>query len=78
MPRFQEVAAAQPLTPGGGDLVAKRYSILQNLGRGSFGSVFLVQDAKAADGEKLCSITGSLGFRDVNKSKGVFLTMLKY
>ncbi|XP_006805679.1 serine/threonine-protein kinase Nek11-like [Neolamprologus brichardi] len=53
MPRFQEVAAAQPLTPGGGDLVAKRYSILQNLGRGSFGSVFLVQDAKAADGEKL-------------------------
>ncbi|XP_076745672.1 serine/threonine-protein kinase Nek11 [Maylandia zebra] len=53
MPRFQEVAAGQPLTPGGGGLVAKRYSILQNLGRGSFGSVFLVQDAKAADGEKL-------------------------
>ncbi|XP_030605996.1 serine/threonine-protein kinase Nek11 isoform X2 [Archocentrus centrarchus] len=53
MPRFQEVAAGQPLTPGGSGLVAKRYSILQSLGRGSFGSVFLVQDIKAADGEKL-------------------------
>uniref|UniRef100_A0A3Q1G3M9 non-specific serine/threonine protein kinase n=1 Tax=Acanthochromis polyacanthus TaxID=80966 RepID=A0A3Q1G3M9_9TELE len=55
MPRFQEVEGGQTSTPGGGsgDLVAKRYIILQSLGRGSFGSVYLVQDVKATDGEEL-------------------------
>ncbi|KAM7382807.1 hypothetical protein PAMP_002514 [Pampus punctatissimus] len=51
MPRFQEVESGQHL-PGGG-LVAKRYSVLQSLGRGSFGSVYLVQDTKATDEEEL-------------------------
>ncbi|XP_059196118.1 serine/threonine-protein kinase Nek11 [Centropristis striata] len=54
MPRYQEVESAQAPPPGGGGvLVAKRYSILQALGRGSFGSVYLVQDTKASDGEQL-------------------------
>ncbi|XP_037639507.1 serine/threonine-protein kinase Nek11 isoform X5 [Sebastes umbrosus] len=53
MPRFQEVESGQAPPPGSGGLVAKRYSILQSLGRGSFGSVYLVQDTKATDGEPL-------------------------
>ncbi|XP_033181470.1 serine/threonine-protein kinase Nek11 [Mastacembelus armatus] len=46
MPRFQELESGQPL-------VAKRYNILQSLGRGSFGSVYLVLDTRATDGEQL-------------------------
>uniref|UniRef100_A0A3P8TUF3 non-specific serine/threonine protein kinase n=1 Tax=Amphiprion percula TaxID=161767 RepID=A0A3P8TUF3_AMPPE len=55
MPRFQEVEGGQTSIPAGGSggLVAKRYNILQSLGRGSFGSVYLVQDVKATDGEEL-------------------------
>ncbi|XP_022617272.1 serine/threonine-protein kinase Nek11-like [Seriola dumerili] len=53
MPRFQEVESGQAPPSGGSGLVAKRYNILQSLGRGSFGSVYLVQDTRAADGEKL-------------------------
>ncbi|XP_070768054.1 serine/threonine-protein kinase Nek11 [Enoplosus armatus] len=53
MLRFQEVESGQAPHPGSGGLVAKRYSILQSLGRGSFGSVYLVQDTKATDGEEL-------------------------
>ncbi|XP_071326286.1 serine/threonine-protein kinase Nek11 isoform X2 [Trachinotus anak] len=53
MPRFQEVESGHAPPSGGSGLVAKRYSILQSLGRGSFGSVYLVQDTRAADGEKL-------------------------
>ncbi|XP_067366164.1 serine/threonine-protein kinase Nek11 isoform X1 [Channa argus] len=46
MPRYQEVESGEAL-------VAKRYKILQTLGRGSFGSVYLVHDNKATDGEQL-------------------------
>ncbi|XP_028984166.1 serine/threonine-protein kinase Nek11 isoform X3 [Betta splendens] len=46
MPRYQEAESGQLL-------VAKRYSIVQGLGRGSFGSVYLVRDHKATDGEQL-------------------------
>uniref|UniRef100_A0A8C4HFW5 non-specific serine/threonine protein kinase n=1 Tax=Dicentrarchus labrax TaxID=13489 RepID=A0A8C4HFW5_DICLA len=53
MYKFQEVGSGQAPPPGRGSLVAKRYSILQSLGRGSFGSVYLVQDNKATDGEEL-------------------------
>lgn len=53
MSRFQEVEAVQASTPADGGVVAKRYSILRSLGRGSFGSVYLVQDLKASDGEEL-------------------------
>ncbi|KAM6994315.1 serine/threonine-protein kinase Nek11 [Tautogolabrus adspersus] len=53
MLRFQEVESVQAPPFGSVGLVAKRYSILQSLGRGSFGSVYLVQDTKASDGEQL-------------------------
>ncbi|XP_054476886.1 serine/threonine-protein kinase Nek11 [Anoplopoma fimbria] len=53
MARFQEVQSGQATALSTRGLVAKRYSILQSLGRGSFGSVFLVQDSKATDGEPL-------------------------
>ncbi|XP_049902299.1 serine/threonine-protein kinase Nek11 isoform X1 [Epinephelus moara] len=53
MPRFQEVESGQAPPPGSAGLVAKRYSVLRSLGRGSFGSVYLVQDTKATDGEEL-------------------------
>ncbi|XP_028435618.1 serine/threonine-protein kinase Nek11 [Perca flavescens] len=53
MPRFQEVESGQAPPPGAGGLVAKRYSILRSLGRGSFGSVYLVRDNRASDGEQL-------------------------
>ncbi|XP_044062804.1 serine/threonine-protein kinase Nek11 isoform X3 [Siniperca chuatsi] len=53
MLRFQEVESGQAPPPGSGGLVAKRYSILRSLGRGSFGSVYLVRDTKATDGEEL-------------------------
>ncbi|XP_038595451.1 serine/threonine-protein kinase Nek11-like [Micropterus salmoides] len=53
MLRFKEVESGQAPPPGSCGLVAKRYSILQSLGRGSFGSVYLVQDSRAADGEEL-------------------------
>lgn len=46
MPRYQEAESGQ-------HLLAKRYDILQSLGRGSFGSVYLVRDHKATDGEQL-------------------------
>ncbi|KAM9353581.1 serine/threonine-protein kinase Nek11 [Symphorus nematophorus] len=54
MLRFQEVESGQAPPPGSGSgLVAKRYSVLRSLGRGSFGSVYLVQDSKASDGDEL-------------------------
>ncbi|KAF1388549.1 hypothetical protein PFLUV_G00091430 [Perca fluviatilis] len=53
MPRFQELESGQAPPPGAGGLVAKRYSILRSLGRGSFGSVYLVRDNRASDGEQL-------------------------
>lgn len=62
MPKFEELEAhsschvhslSTPITPVPSNLIAKRYSILQRLGRGSFGTVYLVQDTRARDGEKL-------------------------
>ncbi|XP_064883732.1 serine/threonine-protein kinase Nek11 isoform X2 [Oncorhynchus nerka] len=62
MPKFEELEAhssfrvhcpSTPITPVPSDLIAKRYSILQRLGRGSFSTVYLVQDTRARDGEKL-------------------------
>ncbi|XP_062279202.1 serine/threonine-protein kinase Nek11 [Scomber scombrus] len=54
MPRFQQVESGGCSSDGGdGGLVAKRYRVLQSLGRGSFGSVYLVQDTKTTDEEEL-------------------------
>ncbi|KAF3692464.1 Serine/threonine-protein kinase Nek11 [Channa argus] len=55
MPRYQEVESGEAL-------VAKRYKILQTLGRGSFGSVYLVHDNKATDGEQLSCVTQLMNF----------------
>ncbi|KAL4617168.1 serine/threonine-protein kinase Nek11 [Arapaima gigas] len=52
MPRFEELAA-RPVTSDPGRLLARRYGVQQKLGRGSFGTVFLVWDTKARDGEPL-------------------------
>ncbi|KAK0156035.1 Serine/threonine-protein kinase Nek11 [Merluccius polli] len=54
MPRFQELEADwlnHAATPD--RLVAKRYGVMQRLGRGSFGCVYLVTDSRAGDGEQL-------------------------
>ena len=54
MPRFQELEAdwfSQAAAPD--RLVAKRYGVMQRLGRGSFGCVYLVTDSRAGDGEPL-------------------------
>ncbi|XP_071381998.1 serine/threonine-protein kinase Nek11-like, partial [Centroberyx affinis] len=56
MPKFKELEAhwsSQDPPPGNSGLVAKRYSVVRRLGRGSFGSVYLVQDTKATHGEQL-------------------------
>ncbi|XP_070692000.1 serine/threonine-protein kinase Nek11 [Pempheris klunzingeri] len=53
MLRFQEVESSRAPPPGDGGLVARRYSVLRSLGRGSFGSVFLVEDGRASAGEEL-------------------------
>ncbi|KAL0985311.1 hypothetical protein UPYG_G00155330 [Umbra pygmaea] len=62
MPKFEELEVhssfciMSPSTSGNTDLnslVAKRYNIMQRLGRGSFGTVYLVNDIKAKDKDKL-------------------------
>ncbi|XP_017539459.2 serine/threonine-protein kinase Nek11 isoform X1 [Pygocentrus nattereri] len=59
MPKFREIGAhsshhyQNPLPPGPCKLIASRYVVQQSLGRGSFGSVFLIKDTKAALGEEL-------------------------
>ncbi|XP_010882942.2 serine/threonine-protein kinase Nek11 [Esox lucius] len=62
MPRFEELAAhsschllspSTSVSPDLGSLVAKRYSVLQRLGRGSFGNIYLVHDIRSSDKEKL-------------------------
>ncbi|XP_067094331.1 serine/threonine-protein kinase Nek11 [Osmerus mordax] len=60
MPTFEELdgrsdafSLAASESPRPSDLIAKRYRVLQRLGRGSFGCVYLVQDNKARDEEQL-------------------------
>lgn len=61
MPRFKERAAqsstnalgCEPVDPGHSKLIAKRYRIKRRLGRGSFGTIYLVQDTKVAAGDRL-------------------------
>ncbi|XP_072548612.1 serine/threonine-protein kinase Nek11 isoform X2 [Salminus brasiliensis] len=59
MPKFCELGAESsshsdgPFSPNPGNLIANRYVIQQSLGRGSFGTVFIIKDTKAALGEKL-------------------------
>ncbi|KAG7274237.1 hypothetical protein CRUP_007674 [Coryphaenoides rupestris] len=54
MPRFQELEADRLSHAAAPDrMVAKRYRVMQRLGRGSFGRVYLVTDSRAGDGEQL-------------------------
>ncbi|XP_046895858.1 serine/threonine-protein kinase Nek11 isoform X3 [Hypomesus transpacificus] len=60
MPTFEELDGrsdaffpAASESPRPSDLIAKRYRVLQRLGRGSFGCVYLVQDNKSRDEEPL-------------------------
>ena len=61
MPRFKERAAksstnalsSECVDPDHTKLIAKRYLIRRMLGRGSFGTIYLVEDTKAAAGDRL-------------------------
>ncbi|XP_057195723.1 serine/threonine-protein kinase Nek11 [Triplophysa rosa] len=54
MPRFRECPAhSRPVRPDLSRLIANRYIIKQRLGRGSFGTVYLVEDTKAKEIDKL-------------------------
>ncbi|KAI7807003.1 putative serine/threonine-protein kinase Nek11, partial [Triplophysa rosa] len=53
-PRFRECPAhSRPVRPDLSRLIANRYIIKQRLGRGSFGTVYLVEDTKAKEIDKL-------------------------
>ncbi|XP_063054516.1 serine/threonine-protein kinase Nek11 [Engraulis encrasicolus] len=56
MPKFKERTTSAHALPSESnldhaELIAKRYAIRRRLGRGSFGTIYLVHDIKAADGD---------------------------
>ncbi|XP_065439696.1 serine/threonine-protein kinase Nek11 isoform X7 [Chrysemys picta bellii] len=57
MLKFQEaikhVSGSAPISTSSETLIARRYVLQQKLGRGSFGTVYLVSDKKAKQGEEL-------------------------
>ncbi|KAJ3597432.1 hypothetical protein NHX12_000958 [Muraenolepis orangiensis] len=59
MPRFQEQEAdwLSHATTAPDRLVAKRYGVMQMLGCGSFGRVYLVTDSRAGNGEQLALLS---------------------
>ncbi|MBN3325898.1 NEK11 kinase, partial [Atractosteus spatula] len=75
MPKFQEMAAKTALisasmAAGLSSLIAKRYSVQEKLGRGSFGTVYLVLDTKAREGEKL-KVLKEIPVGDLNPNETV-------
>ncbi|KAJ8415655.1 hypothetical protein AAFF_G00402120 [Aldrovandia affinis] len=76
MPKFQEQGArsascsAPSLTSDPGGLIAKRYTIQERLGRGSFGTVYLVRDTKAGEGESL-KVLKEIPVGDLNPNETV-------
>ncbi|KAJ8290817.1 hypothetical protein GJAV_G00017900 [Gymnothorax javanicus] len=76
MPNFQEKGAgsasfsASPLTSDPNRLIAKRYTVEQRLGRGSFGTVYLVHDIKAREGENL-KVLKEIPVGDLNPNETV-------
>ncbi|KAG7469843.1 hypothetical protein MATL_G00133100 [Megalops atlanticus] len=76
MPKFQERGARSAccsvlsLTSDPGGLVAKRYIVQERLGRGSFGTVYLVQDTKAGEEENL-KVLKEIPVGDLNPNETV-------
>ncbi|XP_036395428.1 serine/threonine-protein kinase Nek11 [Megalops cyprinoides] len=76
MPKFQERGAQSAccsllsLTSDPGGLVAKRYIVQERLGRGSFGTVYLVQDTKAGEEENL-KVLKEIPVGDLNPNETV-------
>nr|XP_015212446.1 PREDICTED: serine/threonine-protein kinase Nek11 isoform X2 [Lepisosteus oculatus] len=75
MPKFQEMAAktafvSASMAAGSTSLIAKRYSVQEKLGRGSFGTVYLVLDTKAREGEKL-KVLKEIPVGDLNPNETV-------
>ncbi|KAI1885651.1 hypothetical protein AGOR_G00206020 [Albula goreensis] len=76
MPKFQELGAGSAscsvpsLTSDPGGMVANRYVVQERLGRGSFGTVYLVRDTKAGKGENL-KVLKEIPVGDLNPNETV-------
>ncbi|KAG5856818.1 serine/threonine-protein kinase Nek11 [Anguilla anguilla] len=76
MPKFRELGArsasfpVSSLTADPSSLIAKRYIIQQRLGRGSFGTVYLVHDTKSREGEYL-KVLKEIPVGDLNPNETV-------
>ncbi|XP_063778432.1 serine/threonine-protein kinase Nek11 isoform X2 [Pseudophryne corroboree] len=73
MPNYKETSGrndARPLSACPDILIAKRYLIQQKLGRGSFGTVYLVLDQKAKEEDKL-KVLKEISVGEVNPNETV-------
>lgn len=75
MLKFQEVVKnGTPLTPistCSKTLIAGRYTVQQKLGRGSFGTVYLVSDKKAKKGEESLKVLKEISVGDLKPNETV-------
>ncbi|XP_043396776.1 serine/threonine-protein kinase Nek11 isoform X6 [Chelonia mydas] len=74
MLKFQEavkhVSGSAPISTCSETLIARRYVLQQKLGRGSFGTVYLVSDKKAKQGEEL-KVLKEISVGDLNPNETV-------
>ncbi|XP_034986177.1 serine/threonine-protein kinase Nek11 isoform X1 [Zootoca vivipara] len=75
MLRFQEVAKhgapLMPISTCSKTLIAGRYTIQQKLGRGSFGTVYLVSDKKAKEEEEQLKVLKEISVGDIKPNETV-------